>query len=279
MSVKIKTIIEIEDGSTQIKEKYEVAEYELAKELFPPMINKCMRMMAEGSRQIAGKQQEINFETYQKENTEIILQKERCLNCQFISKDGCKLRGELPDQEVDASCIYFLESFVESHEDVEKLTDMLKAQIAEKEKLMEKSKFDIAKELYVKIVKARECFYGGLNEEFRGLQEAVGLAFDTDVQLYLYDENFFRDTLLPLKDAEVTKHIEQLISEQNRIISDLQLKIITLKNSLEAEKPKQIEEGVVKTEVQTEEKTEQQPAPAKKKNSKKEKIQGEFTND
>lgn len=274
MSVKIKTIIEIEDGSTQIKEKYEVAEYELAKELFPPMINKCMRMMAEGSRQIAGKQQEINFETYQKENTEIILQKERCLNCQFVSVDGCKLRGELPDQEADASCIYFLESFVESHEDVEKLTDMLKAQIIEKEKLMEKSKFEIAKESYVKTVKARECFYGGLNEEFRGLQEAVGLTFDTEVQLYLYDENFFRDTLLPLKDAEVSRHIETLISEQNRVIIDLQSKIIGLKKTLEAEKPKQLEEGIIKKE-QPEETINPELKPEKKRNSKKEKTQGE----
>jgi len=272
---KIKTTIKIEDEDTIIQESFEVPEYEMAKQVYPQKLNICMRMLAARNRK-ATSQLELSLDDEIELEEKRISQQEMCISCQFEEANSCKLRGELPDQTQEASCIYYVELFTEGekHEDLGKLEDMLKAQIQKKNEIMDTPRFKFVKKLCVTTQKARECFVESLNEELRGILETIDLIFDTEINCYLYDERFLKEVLVSRKMDETDEYINNSISIQDHIIQELFSKIKDIekaekKNSKGEIYKKEPEERQQIINTEGKEKELEILIPAKKRNNKK----------
>jgi Fe-S cluster biosynthesis and repair protein YggX len=209
---KIIVNIEINEDSTKIKESYEVTEYQLAKELFSPVLSKCMRMITEGKRDLAGPQQELPLSQTQiaiEESGDFICQK--CLiNCPDIYADQ------------KTNCAYYIEKV--DHEITQEIIELI-SQFRDKINTKEGTTLIFAKKLYVTEIKAREVFIQTLNENLRGMEETIDLIFDTDCQAYLYDEKFLENVLMKKYEDELEGYIreeqeenEKKILEQKKII-------------------------------------------------------------
>lgn len=269
---KIETIIKItEDSGVVIQEKFKVSEFYIAKEIYSHKLNILMRILAsrgeETTPQMSFKLDDESNREEEEEQEITQTQKEQCETCHFILNNECELCGELPEQTKEASCTYFMQflAAAKNNQDFLDITELLAAQIAKQEKVMAKSRLVFADEMYTKTIKARKCFIGSLNEQIRGLQEAVELTFDTEVNLYLYDEKFLSETLMPLHSVEIDRYIQQQISEQTRLVCDMQSRLIGLKKAIQSYAVKVVAEGVIKKENNEAE----LPQPAKKRSYKK----------
>ncbi len=50
------------------------------------------------------------------------------------------------------------------------------------------------------------------------MQETIELTYDTDVERYLYDENFFKSVIITKKSDEIQKRLDALSLEQLRAL-------------------------------------------------------------
>lgn len=175
---KIIVTITLKDGECEIKDKLEMSECLEAKEMFGILLNKMLRMQAEGDRDPHSKQCEMDFDK--------------------------------SDEQAES-------------------VELSEADQAEMAKLKEDPGvvLIIAKGIFVETIKARDCFVQSLNEELRGMQETVELTYDTDVERYLYDENFLKSVIITRKGDEIQKRLDGLSLEQLRALmtNNVEIKI------------------------------------------------------
>lgn len=181
--------------NTELKEKYDVSDPETARELFNFSLNKCLRMMAEGNRDLKSKQQEIKFETLESEESVENICQDCVIGCNAENWQGC---GDLIKKNENR--------IIEDPEIAKEILDLRK----KIEELHEKSTIDFATELYTTEIKARKVFIPTLNEDLRGMEETIELIFDAECQAYLYDEKFLQNVIMKKYDDELEGYIAEL---------------------------------------------------------------------